>query len=329
MFELHEVAPNVHQIALPAPNGIPEPWGRPRNVYVVGGESPSLIDTGYAATADQLHAALGELGIAPEHIQRIALTSLTQDAIGAAHTFPYATCWTALQKEHGNFEPLRLRYQEILHALLAFEDKPKGWTAEYAESVTNQVFVASNTPVQYLESGLPLRLGNIVFDALETRGVAYGSCGYYAADRGWLFPGPSMALSPRSVMSDPGAMLDTLGELGGMSVKKILPVRGPVDDVPDIFFRTLSLYATNIRSNMQYVFEDPVSSIDLVLSDFGYLPDDLFDFANRLLIFDAIFREFAEAGVIHQKSEGQHPAFPRYSMGAPDDSRAQQPASQW
>lgn len=325
MFALQEVAPDLFWVALPTPEGLSQPWGVPRNVFVFTGDSPALLDTGYAETTPNLLAALDALGLAPEAIRRIGLTSLHADAAGALAAFPHATVWTACDVETAPLAHEKQRYAQVFEALLLHPSKPDTWTRRAADHFLALAFPPAPSGVRRLQDGQPLRLGHYIFDALQTEGVGYPSAAYFSADRGWLFPGPTSTLTPRPVIDSPGAILDSLGKLGAMSVKKVFPIRGLVENHVNIFFRTLSLYATNLRSNMQYVFHAPQSSIDLAESDFGYLPDDLPRFAALVLEYDAVFREFAEAGVIREDQAGYGPHFPRYRMGTPLASRG--PAS--
>lgn len=322
MFALQEVAPDLFWVALPTPEGLSQPWGVPRNVFVFAGDSPALLDTGYAQTSANLCAALAELGIAPEDIQRIALTSLRADAAGAVHAFPNASVWTAGAAQSDTPDDHdHARHAQALRALLRHPNKPETWTDSAMERFLALSFPKPPDNVQYLKDGQPLRLGHYILDALQTEGVGYPSAAYFSADRGWLFPGPTATLTPRPVIDSPGEILESLGKLGGMSVKRVFPIRGIIEEHASVFFRALSLYATNLRSNMQYVFNTPQSSIDLAESDFGYLPDDLARFAALVLEYDAVFREFAEAGVIREDSEGYGDGFARFRMGTPLASR--------
>lgn len=321
MFYIHEVTPDLFQVTLSAPEALGHTWGETRNVYVFTGDAPALIDTGYAQTAEHLHAALKTLGIIPAQVQRIVLTALTADAAGAASTFPNARCWTALKPRPDALQGARARYEKAFEALLGLPDAPTAWTAERAQHLLNYIFAPPPQDIQYLESGQPIRVGHWILDALDTPGLAFESAAYFSADRGWLFSGPAVNMTPRATIDDPTAMLESLGSLGAMSIKRVLPVRGVIDDYPDIFFRTLSLYVTNMRSNMKYVFEEAQSSLDLVQADFGYLPEDLLEIAARLMTYDAVFREFDEAGVVHVVGDGETDGFPRYKMGAPGAGR--------
>lgn len=317
MFHIDEVTPDLFQVTLSAPEALGHTWGEARNVYVFTGEAPALIDTGYPQTAAHLHAALKTLGIAPGEVQRIVLTALTADAAGAASTFPNARCWTALQPRPDALQRARSRYENAFEALLSLSDTPASWTAERAQYLLDFIFPPPPQDIQYLESGQPIRVGHWILDALDTPGLSFESAAYFSADRGWLFSGPAVNMTPRAIIDDPTAMLQSLGSLGAMSIKRVLPVRGSIDDHPDIFFRTLSLYVTNMRSNMKYVFEEAQSSLDLVQADFGYLPEDLLEIAARLMTYDAVFREFDDAGIVHVVGDGQAEGFPQYKMGAP------------
>lgn len=321
MYQLHEVTPDLFQVTLAAPEHLGYTWGDARNVYVFAGKHPALLDSGYAESQDALHAALRELDIAPEAVQRIALTSSTADAIGGISSFPNARVWMTHARDAQKIVRARAYVQKIFDALLSLPEAPDTWEKEHAETLLETMFPAALDDAQILEDGQPIRLGNWILDALHTPGLSHESAAYFAADRGWLFSGPAINMTPRPVPYDPGQILETMGAVGSMSVKKVLPVRGPIDDFPDIFFRTLSLHISNMRANMKYIFEHPQSSIDLVASDFGYWPEDLFEVAARLMTYDAVFREFEDAGVVHVVEEGLVKGFPRFQMGAPGAGR--------
>lgn len=321
MTPIHKVAPDLFQVTLSAPSALGPTWSAARNVYVFTGDAPALIDSGYAHNTDELHAALRTLELAPTDIRRIVLTSYTADAVGGAHTFPNARLWSALAPETAPLHAARQRYEQVFGALKQLPNTPPEWSHANTASLDDTVFATPPANIQYLESGQPIRLGSWILDALPTHGLAYPAAAYFAADKGWLFSGPAVNMRPRAILEDPTSMVETLNSLGAMSIKKVLPIRGDIEEHPDIFFRALSLYVTNMRANMKYIFEDPQSSIDLVHADFGYWPEDLFETAERLMMYDAVFREFDEAGVVHVVEDGPVEGFPRYNMGAPGAGR--------
>lgn len=317
MFALQSLAPDLYVVALPAPPDVPLPWGAPRNVYVFTGDAPALLDTGHAATLPNLHAALHTLGIQPEDIVRIGLTSTAPDAVGALSGFPEATAWTAAAPRSDSWATERARYAAALDALLQHPNKPATWTRARADRFLAAYFVGEQPALRPVQDGQPLRLGNYILDALQLEGVGFPAAAYFAADRGWLFGGPTATLTPRPLQDDPDKLLASTSRLGSMSVKRVFPVRGLIEEHPHVFFRALSLFTTNMRSNMQHVLSRPLSSIALTEADLGYLPSDMVRFAASVLEYDAVFREFAEAGVIRRGDEGLSEAFPSYQMGTP------------
>ena len=95
MYALQKLDDDLVWIALPPPPGLSAPWGAPRNVFVLTGDEPALVDTGYAGSWDSLRQALADLDLSPRQIRRIALTSVEPDALGNAGRFPEAGCWLA------------------------------------------------------------------------------------------------------------------------------------------------------------------------------------------------------------------------------------------
>lgn len=312
MFALQRLADDLVQVVLPPPPSLPKPWANPRNVYVLLGPSPALIDTGAREHAPALRAALQELAIAPEAIRRVGLTSRSTFAWGNLELFPNAVAWTAAPARDLAAE--RARWSEVYAALQVMDGAPLAWADVDVASFLDRLFEDEPSLVA-VEDGTALRLGTRVFDALRCDGTQEAAGAFYAADQSWLFAGPALNVLPRALPSDPGAWLETIGRLGQLSTRTVFPASGFVETSPSILFRTLSLYATNLRTNLQHVLDTWRSAVDLAEVDVGYLPDDLLRFGATVMSFDAAFGEFQRAGVVRTEDDSSV-RFPRFKMGA-------------
>lgn len=312
MTSIQRLADDITRIELPASSGSMSAQGMARNVFLVHGDAPALIDTGDISQRDALLSAFDELGIAPKSIRRIALTARSVDAFGNIDAFPNARIFTVAGEV--DIAERRAYLHKIYSALQALPEAPAAWAQIDIDAALNAWF-AEAPDVETIRDGEPLRLGNRVFDALRADGLLAPAGVYYAADTRTLFGGPTLSLVPRPVPYDPDAWLQTIGKLGRLSTATLLPAYGPVEPKPSVSFRAASLYATNLRTNLQHVLDTWRSSIDIAEADLGYLPDDMLRFGGTVMTFDAVMREFVAAGVVHAAPNDSHP-LPRYKMGA-------------
>lgn len=314
MYATERLQPGQWLITLPAHSPLSPPLGTSRNVYLLAEDTPTLVDTGFSAQREALVAALDELGFRPADIQRVALTSRDSAAAGNADLFENASLWAPAAPSAQSTQWLA-HLESVLQAMKGQESVPEAWQDCDVQTVIDALkppqLPAHTLP---LEEGMPLRLDRQVFDVLLTPGCGEGGAAFYAPAERVLYAGPCATWQSRPVVRAYSDFAESVGRVSRLSLEQLRPVHGPIEAHPEIFFRSLSLFVTNLRSNMQYVLSKPVSAFELAFSDFGYLPDDLLEFAGAVLEFDAILREFAAAGVVTR--EGQGP-LPRWAIGAP------------
>lgn len=318
MYAIQRLQERQWCITLPANNALSRPWGFPRNVYLLANEVPTLVDTGYASSRDALLAALNEAGVSPASIQRVVLTSQDAGAAGNVEAFENAAVWAPKLSDaaRGAGRRWRAYVLDVLRALTSVEDAPEAWSRLDLEEILRCLEPPElSQPLLPLNEGMPLRLDDGIFDVLLTPGCGEGGAAFYDASRRVLYGGPCVTWTSRPVVRDYGDFADAVGRVSRLSLAELRPVQGLVETSPDVFFRMLGLFVTNMRSNMQYVLNQPASAFDLAFADFGYLPDDLQRFAGSVLEFDSVLREFDSAGVVKQ-SGGDEP-LPRWTMGTP------------
>lgn len=312
MYRIEPLADDIQRIELtPVPTSS-TPWDAPRNVFLFQGAAPALVDTGAPSCAPQLLQALADLGVEPASIARIALTSRDLGAFGNTALFPNARVWSAASDEP--LDARRAWLRGLITALRSLPDAPESWSVVDPDAALTTWF-APEPAITWLQDGEPLRLGDRVVDALRCDGLLHPGAAYFSAESGILLSGTAMALRPRPIPFDPGALLDAIGRLGALSVKVLGSAFGPVEKRPAITVRAASLYATNLRTNLQHVLDTYRSSIDIAHADEGELLEDFGAFLTSVATFDAVMREFVEAGVIHPLEGDSHP-LPRYKMGA-------------
>ena len=312
MYAIEQLSDEIARIVLPPPPDLPPPWGVARNVYVFKGAVPALLDTGLPGTGDALVHALASIGVAPEKVRKIALTSRSVSAYGNADRFPNATLWSPSPAQ--DRASLRASLTRVYDALRAHPDAPPAWKTAPVDAFLDR-WCADEPRVELLEDGASLRLGAVTLDGLDCPGLLEPASAWYAPATGWLFGGPAFTLARRAVPSNASAWLDSIGRVSAISTKLLLPECGHLEPQPDRAFRAISLYVTNLRTNLQHVLDVPRSALDLAELDLGWLPDDLVRFGADVLRFDAVMREFFDAGVAHSSDDARAP-LPRLTMGA-------------
>lgn len=314
MYATERLQPGQWLITLPAPSPLSSPLGTSRNIYLLAEDTPTLVDTGFTGQRELLTAALDEIGFRPADIQRVALTSRDSAAAGNAELFENASIWAPAAPSDQS-EQWLAHIESVLNVMKGQRDAPEAWKNCEPEAVVDAL-MPPGLPAHTLplEEGMPLRLDRQIFDVLLTPGCGEGGAAFYAPAERVLYAGPCATWQSRPVVRAYSDFAESVGRLSRLSIEQLRPVHGPIESHPEIFFRSLSLFVTNLRSNMQYVLSQPVSASELAFSDFGYFPEDLLEFAGAVLEFDAILREFAAAGVVTRDGEGP---LPRWAIGTP------------
>lgn len=312
MYGIYELSEDVVQVVLPPHEELPLPWGYPQSVYVLRGEYPALIDTGYRGAGSALLDALRSLEIMPARIHRVLLTGLTPASTGNLGLFPRAIPVVTRSLSDDPIPEVELeeeRVRSMLEELLVEPKAPPSWDETVWGNPLMSMFKETSEmgeSLLCLEDGDAVAAGNFVFDTLSVGGAYGTSTVYYAADKRLLFSGTVANVRPRPMLRDPTLLLDSLEKIESLSVAKLCPSRGPVRRDVHTQFRSSHLYVTNFRTNLQYLLKEPVSAGELAAGDLGYWPEGLVRFSSLALHFRQLLEEHVRAGVsLREEKEGR------------------------
>jgi len=224
----------ITQIKVPLP--FPLRWV---NAYLVrGSHGYTVIDPGlHTPDAEALwQQALSELGIAFEHIEQIVLTHHHPDHYGMAGWFQARTGAPVLLSETG-LRQVRLMWNDeqpmsaLLLELFVRHGLPQAGLEEMTKHMTSFVELVSPQPeVTLLREG-HVRLGDRVYEAIETPGHAAGHLVFYDAEAETIFCGdhvlpqisPNVSFLPQVEDNPLGAYLRSLQEMAALKVKMAYP----------------------------------------------------------------------------------------------------------
>jgi glyoxylase-like metal-dependent hydrolase (beta-lactamase superfamily II) len=224
----------ILQVKVPLP--FPLRWV---NSYVIRGSAGyTIIDPGlHTPDAEELwRAVLQERGIAFEHVEQIVLTHHHPDHYGMAGWFQERTGAPVLLSETGQHQvQLHWGDEQPMSALLLELFARHGMDAAGLEAMTKHMvsFVPLVSPqprMTLLRQG-PVRLGDRVYEAIETPGHAAGHLCFYDAEAEEIFCGdhvlpqisPNVSFLPQVEENPLGAYLNSLQEIGRLTVKKAYP----------------------------------------------------------------------------------------------------------
>ncbi|OPH48628.1 hydrolase [Paenibacillus ferrarius] len=224
----------ITQVKVPLP--FPLRWV---NAYLIRG------DNGYTVMDPGLHTpdaealwlqVLQERGIGFEHVEQIVLTHHHPDHYGMAGWFQERTGAPVLLSETGYAQVQLLWGAEqpmsaLLLKLFARHGFPQDGLDEMTKHMVSFVEMVSPQPqVTLLREG-PVRLGNRVYEAIETPGHAAGHLVFYDGEAQVMFCGdhvlpqisPNVSFLPQVEENPLGAYLSSLQEIGRLPVKMAYP----------------------------------------------------------------------------------------------------------
>ncbi|MEW9700223.1 MBL fold metallo-hydrolase [Paenibacillus sp. SI8] len=224
----------ILQVKVPLP--FPLRWV---NAYLVrGSDGYTVIDPGlHTPDAEALWlTVLQERGIAFEHIEQIVLTHHHPDHYGMAGWFQERTGAPVLLSETGLRQVQLLWGEEqpmsaLLLTLFARHGLPADGLDEMTKHMAGFVPMVSPQPQITLLGEGPVRLGDRVYEAIETPGHAAGHLIFYDAEAEIVFCGdhvlpqisPNVSFLPQVEDNPLGAYLSSLQEMSRLPVKMAFP----------------------------------------------------------------------------------------------------------
>lgn len=224
----------ITQVKVPLP--FPLRWV---NAYLVrGSQGYTVIDPGLHTPDAEARwlEVLQQRGIAFEHIEQIVLTHHHPDHYGMAGWFQERTGAPVLLSETGYAQVQLLWGREqpmsaLLLELFARHGFPEAGLEEMTKHMESFVALVSPQPqVTLLREG-PVRLGDRVYEAIETPGHAAGHLVFYDAEAEVMFCGdhvlpqisPNVSFLPQVEVNPLGAYLSSLQEIGRLKVQMAYP----------------------------------------------------------------------------------------------------------
>lgn len=306
MYGLGRPLPDVQQITLPTPAGIPRPWGQPCNVYLLSGGLPTVVDTGWAGSRDALVAALREAGVDPNGIRRVLLTSGRPESIGNLEVFARAQVYagSAALALHAT----QLRAVALGQAVSHLQSHPaahRAWqnacptslVARVVAGLPNEVIATPIADEQATDDEAPMV-------ALHTPGMWDDSVSWMGTRSGLLCPGHLGVLRMEPDVVRLSEVSAQTSRISRQPARAILPACGPAETEHRAYFRSLALSWANLVQNIQFVVRVPRSAADVAYADLGYLPRDVWRFAALVLRYHSVLEELADAGVARREGEG-------------------------
>ncbi len=271
-----------------------------RNVYLLTGALPTLIDPGPAQAAGQVLDALAALGLGARDISRILLTSPEPDAAGAVTAFTHAVIRSGAAGLAAP-DPLVASHRGLV-ARLARELVEAGLSGLAVELDRDTRLATAGPAVtaQPLGDGELLLAGDLRLVAQPARGIAHAGILFGTVDGAWLWPGELGVIGDDLPVADFAAYTNTLASMtAGPVPERLFPARRSPELDGKTAFRGLALRSSNLVSNLPFVVEKPRSLRDIYLSDTGYWPDDAVKAAWTLTRLHLALSELTRAGVIH------------------------------
>lgn len=306
MYGLFRFDPRVTQITLPHGAGVARPWGFPYNVYVLHGTVPALVGTGPASARPALLEALARLDLTPDRVARILLPACRPEDVGNLEVFPRATVFSVADDAtyHAGIEALRGRTRRVATELLEGGVHPE-WRAETIDAFDAAYFGALPTTLSAvpLRDGQRVRLSTLELEVLEAPGVHPGTLALFEPERRWLFGGPTVCMAEEVIPAEAASYMETLRRLSAYEPAAILPSFGGVERHYQAVFRSTSLAANNLLTNMPFALPGPLSLPEICRRDLGAYPQDLMRFAGTVLRYEAMLAELVRTGVAQRDGE--------------------------
>lgn len=296
MYAIHEINERVVQITLSSPANIPLPFGYPYAVYVIRAATYAMVDTGFSGSRVALLAALSEINVRPEQISKILLTQNSPNATGNISCFP-----RAMVVGHGTSrveETLEEITKEV-HALLAHPKAHSNWSLATLTSFLASYRAEIPADVSFLpiQDEFEFPIADHRTQAFFTPGVTPSAVCYHVEKIG-LFVGPTLVIDPAPFVLAPHDFATSVAKLTKQKPDLIFPAFGGVVRSAHWHYRSISLYANNLLSNVQFVLKKPRSPMEVIFMDLGSLPSDLIRFAATVSQMRAIFDELLRGDIL-------------------------------
>ncbi len=291
-----------------------------RNAWVIrAGDDFVIVDPGHPTQARSLLTTLDEAGLKARRCTHVLLTDVSLNTCGNAALFKNAMVASALEN------PSPAAMVQAVHArqqqddawytpFLNLPEAPQSWSLPSAES--DWTDASSYAHLVHL----PLPHAPVVstvageFTAIAGPGVSDAAM-VWMADDGTLFGGETCNLDVEPEVRNMDAYLETLLQVTRLTPRRICPASGVIHRSPPHAFRSLSLFANNLMSNIQYALDGPRTVPELRYRDQGYWPEQIHEFAAACRTLESALHALHAAGVATREMDDT--GFARYFIDRP------------
>ncbi len=325
MYGIFDVLPDVVQVTLPSAAHVPLPFGFPPNVWVGRGARPFVVGTGHIAARGALRAALSEIGVVPENVANVFLTSALPECVGNTALFPNATIhlltdsplFVAASAQGGLKEDI----SAIAYGLVDSPERPEraghpDWNRDTVDRFVASYFEHESTfvTVSPMSEGQRIDIGGRTLRVVATPGTDAHACCLLDEAAQVIFGGETLVRTPQPRILSPKVYSESLDRLSPLRPTLILPGYGGVERSYFALFRSLNLAVANLVQNMPFALNGPTSVAHIAFNDLGYWPSDVVRFGGSVMRFQVMLDELVRSGVA--QSEGVGP-WAVYAMDRP------------
>lgn len=247
------------------------PLLQPTLVYVLkGADSVVLINSGHQAQQAELVAALTQLGVHREDVERIVITGVWPDLYGGIELFEGAdVCTLAATQVH------------VDRALQGAATDLKGRLASSAASIwpggppprvrtflDDYLTIPGRTAHAVgLTDGLRLNLAGFLMEVMATPGHLQRGLSLFEPSEGWVFSGDLVQITDGTCWTtDPDQTMQSFEALERREAKQLMPNRGLIG-AANVALTRGGRTVMGFMTNMPTVVNDTVTPIELVARD--------------------------------------------------------------
>lgn len=310
-YETQEIDPGIHRISLEMAGQLPEPVSGARNIYLLDGEAPALVNAGHPSQLQSLSKALHSLDVDVTDIQRVLYTSWSIDILGGAKNFPgidhfvYSPDMVRPRHYQSIVGQRRRRLFDFADDLLerdAFSDENRSDLEAFAEDYF--LPVPSKLDFVPVRAGHVVRAGDFKLEVIASPGPDSGHVCFWEADREILFTGDISLSGLPHRLEDVQSYFVSLERLIEFESDRVLPNRGRPRKRGSWTLQGAHRFINNFMSNApQAMYEDP-TLIEFAERDWGERPDDFAETVLKMEIYRALMEELVRSKMIEAEGSG-------------------------
>ncbi len=334
--EVREIGPELYSIR------IPQPFYEANNIYLINGDEPALIDSGYVQNLGLLQRALRKFGLSLHKIRHIFYTHDHLDHITGALVMRHYSdaklygmqgMAEAVGDYTGHIQAMQRAMNRLIYKAhkdpetrtFELERSRTGWQ-DFFDSVETgrKVDTVLRMDVELVEGDV-VPVGNREIGFLYTPGHNQWHLSPYILGEGIYFTGDLILDNVSSVYAELDGNLqhyhDSLDRLSRLPIKRLLPAHGTEPDSPQrkirILQKTLSLMERGVIRRLK---EGPRDLSDLATESMGEKIKKSSHYATALAVIHAIVQKLIAQGqvAVHEID----PPYEQYAwLGSEGDSR--------